>query len=237
MVWLPGDYNQGMEKLIDEIKYSRRKTMVIEVRLGGKVIVRAPLGTKPAKIQAFVRQKASWIQKAKTRMQGLPAVTRVYSFVQGEKLLFLGKEYPLTIMPKVKGGLSFSKEKGFLLQSDRQAEAAKLLTKLYREETRRLTTMIADQYARKWGLSYRSIRITGAKTRWGSCSAKNSLNFTYRLAMLPLDMVDYVVAHELAHTRHHNHSADFWGFLGQMLPEFQTRRSWLKHNARNLPDF
>lgn len=175
--------------------------------------------------------------KAKTRMQGLPAVTHVYSFVQGEKLLFLGKDYPLTLMPKVKGGLSFSKEKGFLLESDRQAEAAKLLTNFYREETRRLTTSIADAYARKWGLKYRSIRISSAKTRWGSCSAKNSLNFTYRLAMLPLELVDYVVAHELAHTRHHNHSADFWSFLGQLLPEFQTRRSWLKQNARNLPDF
>lgn len=226
-----------MDKMIDEIKYSRRKTMAIEVRPGGKVIVRAPLGTKPAKIQTFVREKADWIQKAKTRMQGLPAVTHVYSFVQGEKLLFLGKDYPLTLMPKVKGGLSFSKEKGFLLESDRQAEAAKLLTNFYREETRRLTTSIADAYARKWGLKYRSIRISSAKTRWGSCSAKNSLNFTYRLAMLPLELVDYVVAHELAHTRHHNHSADFWSFLGQMLPEFQTRRSWLKQNARNLPDF
>lgn len=226
-----------MEKMIDEIKYSRRKSMAIEVRPGGKVIVRAPLGTKPAKIQTFVREKADWIQKAKTRMQGLPAVTHVYSFVQGEKLLFLGKDYPLTLMPKVKGGLSFSKEKGFLLESGRQAEAAKLLTNFYREETRRLTTSIADAYARKWGLKYRSIRISSAKTRWGSCSAKNSLNFTYRLAMLPLELVDYVVAHELAHTRHHNHSADFWSFLGQMLPEFQTRRSWLKQNARNLPDF
>jgi len=237
LVLLPGDYNQDMDKMIDEIKYSRRKTMAIEVRPGGKVIVRAPLGTKPAKIQTFVREKADWIQKAKTRMQGLPAVTHVYSFVQGEKLLFLGKDYPLTLMPKVKGGLSFSKEKGFLLESGRQAEAAKLLTNFYREETRRLTTSIADAYARKWGLKYRSIRISSAKTRWGSCSAKNSLNFTYRLAMLPLELVDYVVAHELAHTRHHNHSADFWSFLGQLLPEFQTRRSWLKQNARNLPDF
>lgn len=235
---IPGaDYNQGMDPLIDEIKFSRRRTLAIEVQPGGKVIMRAPLGTKESKMRAFVREKADWIRKAKTRMERYQSKVPFYQFVQGEQLLFLGKNYPLALLPKVKGGLEFSKENGFVLQSDRKEDASRLLTKFYREETRKLTSFFAEQYAKKWGLTYKAIRITGAKKRWGSCSGKNNLNFSYRLAMLPIEVLEYVLVHELAHTRHHDHSKAFWEFVTQMLPEAQTRRGWLKQNARSLPDF
>jgi hypothetical protein len=86
-------------------------------------------------------------------------------------------------------------------------------------------------------LQVKSIRITGAKRRWGSCSRQNSLNFSLRLAMVPPEALEYVVVHELAHTRHHDHSRAFWAFLEQMLPGYETQRRWLKQNGLKLPDF
>ena len=229
-------YNQGMHELIDEIKYSQRKTMAIEVKPGGRVIVRAPKGTRKITIELFIQQKSGWIEQAKARMLKVTSGDLKQQYHDDAQILYLGSLWKLQLNDKVKNGLSFSFEKGFLLQRDRLDEAGNLLANFYREDTRRLASDYIDRYASKWGLSVSALRITSAKTRWGSCSAKNGLNFSYRLAMVPLDAFEYVVVHELAHTRHHNHSAAFWGFLAQMLPDFQKRRLWLKQNGRKLPN-
>lgn len=228
-------YNQGMHELIDEIKYSQRRTIAIEVKPGGKVIVRAPKGTRKIAIDLFIRQKSSWITQAKARMVKIGPGGDKQQYFDGAQILYQGRFYKLQLVDRIKNGLNFSMEKGFLLQRDRLDEAAELLTEFYREETRRLAAIYIDQYASKWDLIAGSIRITSAKTRWGSCSGKNGLNFSYRLAMVPLDAFEYVVVHELAHTRHHNHSPFFWNYLAQMLPDFQKRRLWLKQNGRKLP--
>ncbi len=210
--------------------------MAIEVKPGGRVIVRAPKGTQKITIELFVRQKSQWISQAKARMLKVPSGDLKQQYHDGAQILYLGQLWKLQLVEKVRNGLSFSSEKGFLLQRDRLGEAADLLTNFYREETRHLASAFIDRYAAKWGLTVGALRITSAKTRWGSCSAKNGLNFSYRLAMVPTDAFEYVVVHELAHTRHHNHSTAFWGFLAQMLPDFQKRRLWLKQNGRKLPN-
>lgn len=224
-----------MHEFIDEIKYSKRKTIAIEVKPGGRVIVRAPKGTRKILIEQFVREKSGWITQAKTRMLKITASEVQQHYHDGAQVLYLGRLWRLTQLNQVKKGLVFSMEQGFLLQKDRIEDAAELLKKFYREETRKLAGHYIDQYAPKWGLKVNSLRITSAKTRWGSCSAKNTLNFSYRLAMLPPEAFEYVVVHELAHIRHHNHSSAFWSFVAQMLPDYQKRRQWLKQNGRKLP--
>lgn len=225
-----------MHELIDEIKYSQRKTMAIEVKPGGRVIVRAPKGTRKIAIELFVRQKTDWIRQAKARMLKVPSGDLKQQYRDGAQILYLGQLWELHLMDKVRNSLGFSAEKGFVLQRDRLSEAEDLFRNFYREETRRLVSAFIERYAAKWGLTFSALRITSAKTRWGSCNAKNGLNFSFRLAMVPMDALEYVVVHELAHTRHHNHSAAFWDFLAQMLPDFQKRRLWLKQNGRKLPN-
>ena len=222
--------------MIDEIKYSKRKTIAIEVKPGGRVIVRAPKGTRKILIEQFIREKSGWITQAKARMLKIAASEVQQNYYEGAQVLYLGRSWRLTHLDQAKKGLVFSREKGFLLQKDRIEDTAELLKEFYREETRRLAGHHIDQYAPKWGLKVNSLRITSAKTRWGSCSAKNTLNFSYRLAMLPPEAFEYVVVHELAHIRHHNHSSAFWGFMAQMLPDFQKRRQWLKQNGRKIPN-
>ncbi len=229
------DYNQRMHELIDEIKYSQRKTLAIEVRAGGVVIVRAPKGTGKSRIAGFVREKSEWIRQAKARMAEVPALTAQQQFHPGAQIVYLGQLWQLRHCEQVEKGLAFAEGDGFLLQKNRLDEAAELLKGFYRIQTRRLTSDYIDRHAPRWALTVSSLRITSAQTRWGSCSAKNGLNFSYRLAMLPLDVIEYVVVHELAHTRHHNHSAAFWSFVAQMLPGYQQKRDWLKRNSRQLP--
>ena len=222
----------------DEIIYDRRrKRLMIQVLPGGKVVLKAPLGTPKKQLNSFLEQHAGWIAEKRTLMAKVAEPAQALRFVQGELLWLAGRQYPLHLAGKGPKELFFKQVQGFFLASGEQKNGAERLKAYYREYTRRAVTAIAARYANKWGLQVKSIRITGAKKRWGSCSQQNSLNFSLRLAMVPPEALEYVVVHELAHTRHHDHSRAFWTFLGQMLPDYEIQRSWLKQNGLKLPDF
>ncbi len=224
-----------MHELIDEIKYSKRKTLAIEVKAGGKVLLRAPKGCSRERIERFIQEKRDWILSAKAKMSKIEA-PRAQDYHDGATFLFLGKACPMHFVKNQKSALAFSFEEGLSLPASRQSDAQKLLIAFYRQESRKLASHFINQYASKWNLDVKSLKINGAKTRWGSCSGKNSINFSYRLAMTPIAAFEYVIVHELAHTLHHNHSAEFWHFLSQMLPDYEKRRAWLKQNGRFLPE-
>ena len=87
-------------------------------------------------------------------------------------------------------------------------------------------------YAPVMGVSYGTVTIREQKTRWGSCSAKGNLNFNWKLVLMPPEILDYVVVHELAHRIQMNHSAAFWAEVGKILPDYKERRQWLKVNGQ-----
>lgn len=101
----------------------------------------------------------------------------------------------------------------------------------YRERARSLLAERADHYAEKFDLNYNGIRISSAKTRWGSCNYKNGLNFNWKILFAPPQVQDYLVTHELAHTVHKNHQKRFWQLVEKMHPDFKNSRKWLRQNA------
>lgn len=222
----------------DEIMYDRRrKRLMIQVLPGGKVVLKAPLGTPKKQLNNFLEQHADWIAEKRALMAKVPEPAQPLRFVEGEPLWLAGRQYPLHLADKGPEELVFKQGQGFFLAKSQQKNGAERLKAFYREYTRKEVSAFVERYSRKWGLQVKSIQITGAKRRWGSCSRQNSLNFSLRLAMVPPAALEYVVAHELAHTRHHDHSRAFWTFLGQMLPGYEAQRCWLKQNGLKLPDF
>ncbi len=89
------------------------------------------------------------------------------------------------------------------------------------------TKIIAEQF---W-IKFNSIKITSAKTRWGSCTSKRNLNFSYRLILCPQKAIDYVICHELAHLKEMNHSKNFWSEVERLMPDYKEHNKWLKDNA------
>lgn len=83
-------------------------------------------------------------------------------------------------------------------------------------------------YSQLMGLNPTSVKITSAKTRFGSCSGKNSICFSYMLMLYPETAVDYVVVHELAHIKHHNHSKSFYSLIERYMPDYKERTKLLK---------
>jgi len=94
----------------------------------------------------------------------------------------------------------------------------------------------AAKYAAQMDVTPAQVKITGAKTRWGSCSAKGNLNFSWRLMLAGEDAIDYVVVHELAHLREMNHSPRFWAVVAGILPDYEQRRTQLKQLQRKLSE-
>ena len=106
--------------------------------------------------------------------------------------------------------------------------------KALREKARALVTDRVQYYAPLIGVTYNQIAIRVQHTRWGSCSSKGNLNFNCLLALVPIEVLDYVVVHELCHRKELNHSDRFWNEVANILPDYKCRKKWLKDNGSNL---
>ena len=89
-------------------------------------------------------------------------------------------------------------------------------------------------YAEVMGVTPAKVRISSAKTRWGSCSAKGNLNFNALLMLMPKEVIDYVVVHELCHLREMNHSDRFYREIARVMPDYEERQRWLRENGAAL---
>ncbi len=131
----------------------------------------------------------------------------------------------------------------------KETEKIKALRKLYpelpsklnedeidelRERTRRIVTERVEHYAQIIGVKYNKITVKIQRKRWGSCSGKRNLNFNLLLGLCPIEVIDYVVVHELCHLIEFNHSERFWTLVRRVLPDYDTRLEWLKRNAKML---
>ena len=102
---------------------------------------------------------------------------------------------------------------------------------------RELVPMLAEEEAKRLGVTYRRIRIGAQRTLWGSCSARGTLSFNWRLVLAPLEVLDYVVVHELCHLRVPDHSRRFWALVEQRRPGWREQRGWLREHGPELLAF
>ena len=104
----------------------------------------------------------------------------------------------------------------------------------YRQAAKEYIPKRAAHFAALLGVTYENITIRDQKTRWGSCSSKGTLSFNWRLMLAPPAVLDYVVIHELCHRKEMNHSPRFWRLVEQIMPDYKTKRQWLKENGNKL---
>lgn len=106
--------------------------------------------------------------------------------------------------------------------------------KTIRQEFRNDMMLLLDEFSTKMGLSYSKLRISSARTRWGSCSSNKTISLNWRLALVPPELRNYVAVHELAHLKHMNHSARFWDLVSEFDPQYKKHRKELQNYSHFL---
>ncbi len=218
---------------IDRIIRSNRKTVALIIQSDGSLWVRAPLRSDRREIERIVQEKADWIQSRKRKITLEYSATRPYQFKEGEAIYYLGATYPLVISDEMGNYLKFDAQR-FLISRQALPYAPHIFTRWYRRQAREIIGRRVEALSELYGCSYHRIRITSARSRWGSCGAKGTLNFTWRLVMAPSPVIDYVITHELMHLKIKNHSKEFWRAVAMWIPEYKNSKNWLRINGQRL---
>jgi len=205
---------------------SKRKTIAIHITKIAAVEVRAPMKMPKKDIDKFVQSKEGWIETHLTKRERLNDEKSVFELNYGDMVTLCGKQYPIAVK---NGNRADFDGECFNIPPGLTPEAIKdAVVKIYKSMAKRIINDKVAEYAKRLNATPTAIRITSAKTRWGSCSGKNSVNFSWRLVMADDDVIDYVVVHELAHIKEHNHSSRFWAVVESVLPDYTARKRKLK---------
>lgn len=213
---------------IERIIRTKRKTIALQITDEATLVVKAPLHLKDDAIIEVVKRHRRWIEKKKREIKSREPRFSKKEFVNGEGFLYLGRHYKLTIIDNQESPLIF--ENGFFLSKDVLPKARQVFINWYKKAAHEKIMERVKFYAQKRGFIYDRVKITNAEKRWGSCARKN-LNFSWRLIMAPLPVIDYVVVHELVHIEERNHSKKFWSKVKLLMPDYEKYKDWLKEKG------
>lgn len=216
---------------IEKIVRSRRRTIALVITPEAHLIVRAPLRTPASMIDDLIHEKQGWIRKTIAAMKQRPQAV-VHNYEEGEIFWFLGRQYPLQFVDGMGGRIERTDR--LLVCSTLRADARDRLKRWYMAEAKKEIHTRCMWFSMMTGYSPASLRITDARQRWGSCTSTGGLNFSWCLIQASLEIVDYVIVHELVHLKQHDHSRKFWAKVEELMPDYERRRKWLRENERLL---
>ncbi len=191
-----------------------------------KVVLNLPPRCSVRKALDFVEKNRDWIEAH------LLAVPVSRQFSDGDVISFFGENLKICHCPKAKSGVV--REGNVLKVSGEKEFLPRRVRDFIRNETHLKMRELSQQKAARIGCSVNRVTIKDTKSRWGSCSTLNNINYNWRIALAPVEAIDYLAAHEVAHLKHRDHSAAFWECVRSLSPYAESGRRWLKQNGRLL---
>lgn len=219
------------ETILFDVKFKNRTSIGIMIDGYGNIEILAPKKTPDERIIQVL--EGNWdsihskVQEMKKRMDG--PQEKVYE--NNERFLYLGNSYPIQIIQDItitQERVAFAEEILHIYVKHLDKERIKqLLRRYYYQRSKALMEERVSFYQSNFKTKPRSIRITDSKTNWGTCDSNFQLTFNWRLAMAPLEVIDYVVVHEMCHMVHLNHDRSFWRLVGRIMPDYKEKENWL----------
>jgi hypothetical protein len=203
---------------------ARRMALRVESR-SGEVVLVLPRGMSEKKAQAFVAVNKLWID---THRQKIP---EAQYFFTGNIISVQGEDYQI-IHRSGRGVTGF--EGSMLVVYGREEYLPRRLCDFLKKECARRVNLLAAEKCARLGLKSMPIRVIDPKSRWGSCAPDGRLMFSWRLILTPPEVLDYVVAHEVAHRIHMNHSRQFWHLCASLTGDATHARRWLKQQGTRI---
>jgi len=231
----------GIHTLDYALRRSTRRSIGFMIDDDG-LRVTAPRRVTLAEIDNAIRAKQRWIltklhERGERRAQR--EIRPPVAWVDGARLPYLGGDITLRLQEATRSHCVFDPATRVLevgvvpgLSEWQLKERVKLW---FQSEAKRIFVERLDVYAARLGVTYQACALSGAGSRWGSCTVQGNIRLNWRLIHYPLALVDYVVAHELAHIREMNHSARFWAVVASVYPDYDGAKTALRKRSQELP--
>ena len=200
------------------VQYSNRKKISLHMDAQGLVTVKVPNGTSEDVVIKTVKHYGQWIIEKSQLFAKAQEPPKSREYGQTGKFLHLGKEYALHELIDI-GDLS-------------EEELKQRLKKFYFASCKKIVGERIVRYQISLKVKPKSVDIVESRTRWGSCSSDKKLTFNYRLAMAPIEVIDYVIIHELCHLHHMNHDRSFWRRVGSIMPDYKEKEAFLARQGQ-----
>jgi predicted metal-dependent hydrolase len=210
-----------------DVIVERRRIRRARIRVDDEVRVRVtlPLDFSQQEIDDLIERKTAWIQKQVAFFRGRRDA-RVQ--LRPDEILYLGEVYTFRLLPGLHRNFAINRmSKAIFSGVNLLADGA--LDRWYRKEAKRIIMERLAHFSDTYHLTYNRVFIRDQKTLWGSCSSERNLSFNWRLIQTPLDVIDYIVVHELVHTELLRHTEAFWEKVASLCPPYRQARAWLKN--------
>lgn len=208
----------------------RRKSIGIFLTPEGKLKIHAPLRMSVKVIEETLERHKDWLELRLSEVRAARQAGR--SYAEGEEFPYLGQSYPLRFVENQSEPVLLNESICIDKRFEEHAEQA--LKFWYHQEAEKILVQRTLWYSLKLLLRHKRIKISNAKTRWGSCSASGSINLNWRLIMAPMQVIDLIVVHELMHLNQMDHSKAFWAKVEKLIPDYKKWEKWLRDNNKAL---
>jgi len=221
------------------LRSSKRHSIAIEVRKA-EVLVRAPTGVAEAYILMFLRQKSAWVKRKLAEQRALIAsLIPAFEYQQGAQLAFMDEDLSLVIGVGKSAAVARVGQYLHLMLSarsrkPRQEQIRALLARWYQQQALHLLDDKTRVLAAALGARVTAVTVKATRSKWGHCTRAGAIQYNWQILLAPEAVVDYLVAHEVSHLRHHNHSPAFWALVASVCPDYLALRRWLKSNGCRL---
>lgn len=227
-----GTLTWGTDTIRYEVRFlASRQTLAIEVHPDSRVLVRAPVDCPEAVVAERVQKRADWISRQLAEFERYRPRTPARQYINGESHLYLGRQYRLKLVPGDAANVKLTRGQLLVtLPGKPEAERVRaLLHRWYLVRARAVFLEVLDASLLHFkGVEHPRLIVRAMQSRWGSLSRVGSMTLNVNLVRAPRPCIEYVVAHELCHTKHRNHDAQFFKLLAQLMPDWEQRKQRLE---------
>jgi predicted metal-dependent hydrolase len=215
---------------------NRVKTATIQIE-SGKVVVSVPSRLSDSKVDALIASRSEWIEKKiSDQFSKLPRAAT--EFISGQGLMYLGRNYRLKVYRSGVGTTGLRNGRIEVWVPDKTISSQDTIKGVieiwYKTRAAEKFKERVRHYEKVVGSHATSIAVKDMRTKWGTCTALGRVTLNWRLIFAPIRIIDYVIVHELCHLLYHDHSRKFWSAVMRVIPDYESRKHWLKTNGHSL---
>lgn len=215
----------GIDIKVVQSASSRKLTLRIDAK-NHIPILSVPRFCSRKKAINFVNENMDWI------LEGLQKLPESRTFQNGEKVSLFGQEVTIIHCPQAKRGVWL--QDGNIFVSGDIEFLHRRVRDFIKTEAQKEFFILSKELADKLGCKLHRVFLKDTKSRWGSCSSLGNINYSWRIALAPKYVIDYLMAHEVAHLKHPDHSDEFWACVYFLYPDWTKGRSWLNKHGKEL---